>query len=95
MATIRRHGVGERIIYFYVADTDGHAWPVLPTRRLISATPGQLGELMVRHGVVTVPETASLLDALELFVLYQFFAFPICRRGTQSRQGNRYQQLHR
>jgi len=77
LAAIRRHGVGERIIYFYVADTDGRLAGVLPTRRLLSATPeSKLGELMVRR-VVTVPETASLLDALELFVLYKFFAFPV------------------
>ena len=77
LAAIRRHGVGERIIYFYVADTEGRLAGVLPTRRLLSAaSEAKLGELMVRR-VVTVPETASLLDALELFVLYKFFAFPV------------------
>jgi len=77
LAAIRRHGVGERIIYFYVSDQDGRLAGVLPTRRLLSATPeSKLGDLMVRR-VVTVPESATLLDALELFVLYKFFAFPV------------------
>jgi len=31
---------------------------------------------MIRR-VVAIPETATLLDALELFVLYKFFAFPV------------------
>ena len=31
---------------------------------------------MIRR-VVAVPETATLLDALELFVIYKFFAFPV------------------
>jgi len=80
LAAIREHGIGERIIYFYVADAEGRLAGVLPTRRLLSASPEvKLGELMVRR-VVTVPESASLLDALELFVLYKFFAFPIIDR---------------
>jgi magnesium transporter len=77
LAAIRQHGVGERIIYFYVADAEGRLAGVLPTRRLLSASPqSKLGELMVRR-VVTVPDSASLMDALELFVLYKFFAFPV------------------
>src|ERR1051326_829577 len=73
LAAIRRNGVGERIIYFYVADADGRLAGVLPTRRLLSApTESKLGDLMIRR-VVTVPESATLLDALELFVLYKFF----------------------
>ena len=31
---------------------------------------------MIRR-VVALPETATLLDACELFVLYKFFAFPV------------------
>jgi CBS domain-containing protein len=77
LAAIRQHGVGERIIYFYVADEDGRLAGVLPTRRLLSSAPeAKLADLMVRR-VVSVPETATLLDALELFVLYKFFAFPV------------------
>ena len=83
LAAIRQHGIGERIIYFYVVDTEGRLAGVLPTRRLLSATSeSKLGDLMVRR-VVTVPETASLLDALELFVLYKFFAFPVIDAGRK------------
>lgn len=77
LAVIRERGIGERIIYFYVADAAARLTGVLPTRRLLTAagaTP--LGEVMIRR-VVAIPQTATLLEACELFVLYKFFAFPV------------------
>jgi magnesium transporter len=77
LAAIRQHGVGERIIYFYVADSAGRLAGVLPTRRLLCAQPeARLEDLMIRR-VVAIPENATLLEACELFVLYKFFAFPV------------------
>ncbi len=77
LAAIRRHGVGERIVYFYVADAEGRLAGVLPTRRLLaSPSESKLADLMIRR-VVTIPATATLLDALELFVLYTFFALTV------------------
>ncbi len=77
LAAIRQHGIGERIVYFYVADADGRLVGVLPTRRLLSSAPeAKLDELMMRR-VVAIPETATLLEACELFVLYKFFAIPV------------------
>ena len=77
LAAIRQNGVGERIIYFYVADAAGRLAGVLPTRRLLSSAPeSKLEDLMIRR-VVTIPESATLLDACEQFVLYKFFAFPV------------------
>lgn len=74
---IRQHGLGERIIYFYVADAAGRLAGVLPTRRLLSSPlEVRLAEIMIRR-VVALPETATVLDACELFVLYKFFAFPV------------------
>jgi magnesium transporter len=74
---IRREGVGERVIYFYVVDEQERLVGVVPTRRLLTAsleTP--LGEIMVRR-VVAIPATATVLDACEFFVLYKFLAFPV------------------
>ncbi len=74
---IRREGVGERVIYFYVVDEQKRLVGVMPTRRLLTApleTP--LSEIMVRR-VVAVPATATILDACEFFVLYKFLAFPV------------------
>src|SRR5881296_3503747 len=74
---IRREGVGERVIYFYVVDKEKRLVGVVPTRRLLTApleTP--LREIMVRR-VAAVPATATILDACEFFVLYKFLAFPV------------------
>ena len=77
LETIRRQGLGERIIYFYVVDDDDRLAGVLPTRRLLTASPDtRLESLMVRR-VVAIPANASVLDACEFFVLYKFFAFPV------------------
>ena len=38
---IRERGVGEKIVYFYVVDTDERLVGVLPTRRLLTAPLGQ------------------------------------------------------
>ena len=74
---IREKGVGEKIIYFYVVDERERLVGVLPTRRLLM-TPLEkiLGEIMITR-VVTIPHTATVLEACELFALHKFFAFPV------------------
>ena len=77
LAEIRRQGVGEKVIYFYVVDDQEHLLGVLPTRRLLTAQLDQtLGEIMFSR-VVTVPHTATILEACELFVMHRFLAFPV------------------
>ena len=74
---IRREGVGERVIYFYVVDEEKRLAGVVPTRRLLTtALQARLSEIMVRR-VVAIPATATVLDACEFFVLYKFLAFPV------------------
>jgi magnesium transporter len=74
---IRHEGVGERVIYFYVADEQKRLMGVLPTRRLLSASlQTRLCEIMVPR-VIAIPSTATILDACEFFVLYKFLAFPV------------------
>ena len=77
LALIREHGIGERIVYFYVVDDTDRLVGVLPTRRLLTAAlDARLGDVMVRR-VVAVPRTATLLDACDLFVMHKFFALPV------------------
>src|SRR5436309_12549370 len=74
---IRREGVGERVIYFYVVDERRSLIGVVPTRRLLTASlEAQLREIMMRR-VVAIPANATVLDACEFFVLYKFLAFPV------------------
>jgi magnesium transporter len=74
---VRRQGIGEKIVYFYVVDPEDRLAGVLPTRRLLTAPLDQrLSELMIKR-VVTIPHTASVLEACELFVLHKFLAIPL------------------
>src|SRR5260221_5171831 len=74
---IRQRGVGEKIIYFYAVDEDGCLTGVLPTRRLLTAPLTQrLSEVMIPR-VVTILQTATVLEACEAFVLHKFLAFPV------------------
>src|SRR2546429_8829012 len=80
---IRHQGVGERVIYFFATDAEGRLVGVLPTRRLLIAPlETRLEEIMGRRGIA-LPANATVLEACEVFVLYQFFSFP--RVGSSPR----------
>jgi magnesium transporter len=77
LETIRRQGLGEKVVYFYVVDEQEHLVGVLPTRRLLTTAPEQrLVEIMLNR-VVAIPHTASILEACEMFVMHRFLAFPV------------------
>jgi magnesium transporter len=66
-----------RIIYFYVADSDGRLMGVVPTRRLLlSARDRRLAQIMIEP-VIAIPRNATVLDACEFFIFHKFLAFPI------------------
>jgi magnesium transporter len=66
-----------RILYFYVVNEDGHLVGVVPARRLLLSPPEQLvAEIMVQK-VVTLPATATVLEACEFFLLHRFLALPV------------------
>ncbi len=75
--SIRRQGLGEKVVYFYVVDESERLVGVLPTRRLlVSALDQRLDEIMIAR-VVALPDSATILEACELFVLHRFLAFPV------------------
>ncbi len=77
LAQIREHGAAQQIIYFYVVDAEQRLVGVLPTRRLLLAAPdARLQDIMIDR-IVTIPETATVLEACEMFVMHKFLAFPV------------------
>ncbi|HEY2883576.1 MAG TPA: magnesium transporter [Pirellulales bacterium] len=77
LASIRQNPTIGRIIYFYVVDEEGRLCGVVPTRRLLlSALETPVTQIMVEN-VTTIPETATVLDACELFTTHRLLAFPI------------------
>lgn len=77
MDSIRRQGLGEKIVYFYVVDDYDRLTGVLPTRRLLtSALDRPLADLMIPR-VIAIPQTATVMDACDLFILHKFLALPV------------------
>lgn len=74
---IRQRGIGEKIVYFYVVDARNRLMGVLPTRRLLTAALDRpLADVMIAP-VIGIPQTATVLEACEAFVLHKFLAFPV------------------
>ncbi|OAI45885.1 hypothetical protein AYO44_02500 [Planctomycetaceae bacterium SCGC AG-212-F19] len=66
-----------RILYFYVVDGDGRLHGVLPTRRLLLSAPERpVADIMIKQ-VITIPQSATVLEACEFFTLHRLLAFPI------------------
>ncbi len=74
---IRKEGVGEKIVYFYVVDDEERLVGVLPTRRLLIEMPDRLISESMIKSVVALPSTATVFDACEMFVMYKFLALPV------------------
>lgn len=77
LSQIRQSGVGERLIYFYVIDSEGRLKGVLPTRRLLTAPLGDpVGSHMIVNVTVLRPNE-TLLHASDVFSRNKFLALPV------------------
>ncbi len=83
LSFIRVQGLGEQIVYFYVTDDGGRLVGIVPTRRLLtSPLEKKISDIMERK-VVSVPDTFTVFDACEFFVLYRYMAFPVVTYDNQ------------
>jgi magnesium transporter len=74
---IRQAPMPARIVYFYVVDEEGHLKGVIPSRSLLlTASEVRIADIMLK-GVIAIPQSATVLDACEFFVLHRFLAFPV------------------
>jgi magnesium transporter len=77
LADLRVQQPQGRIIYFYVMDDADGLEGVVPTRRLLLSPPdAKVADLMMRD-VVTIPSTATVREACELFLAHRYLAFPV------------------
>lgn len=75
--SIRENPPESRIIYFYVVDDQNCLKGVVPTRRLLLNPPQRpLREIMVAN-VLSIPSTATVLEACEFFIFHRLLAFPV------------------
>jgi magnesium transporter len=77
LVRLRANPPDGRIIYFYVVDAEDHLLGVVPTRRLLlSPAERPITEIMVKQ-VIAIPQTSTILEACEFFILHKLLAFPI------------------
>lgn len=77
LESLREQPPEGRIVYFYVTDEMDHLQGVVPTRRLLLEAPDRpLESLMVRN-VISIPATATVVDACEFFMFHRLLAFPV------------------
>src|ERR1700676_4056801 len=81
--SLRTQNLAEKIIYFYVLDADRKLVGVVPTRRLLMSMPETKGAEIMGQRVVSIPDTMSVLDACEFFVMYRLLAFPVVDRDNR------------
>jgi magnesium transporter len=80
---LRRNPPAGRVIYFYVVDDQGRLQGVVPTRRLVLSAPDKpLADLMIRK-VVTLPASATVLEACEFFIQHRLLALPVVGEAGQ------------
>ncbi len=66
-----------RVVYFYVVDAERRLQGVVPTRKLLlSPLSATLSSIMSAR-LITIPATATVLDACEFFTLHKLLAFPV------------------
>jgi len=77
IASLKTRELGDDILYFYVIDSSGRLLGVVPVRRLLlSRSDSRIGEIMI-HDLVSIPCTATLLEASEVLLEKRLLALPI------------------
>lgn len=85
LEVIRRSGLEERIFYFYAVDAEGRLSGVVPARRLLTESLEKSVREVMMSRVLSLPETATLLEACECFILHKFLAIPVVDAGKRLR----------
>lgn len=77
LAEIRANPPGGRIVYFYVVDDQERLVGVLPTRSMLLSPEETIVDQTMITNLVTISQSATVLDACEFFLLHRLLAFPI------------------
>lgn len=75
--SVRSQPHKQRIIYFYVVDGENRLVGVVPTRRLLMSPLATLIREIMIDKVISIPDTMTVGDACEFFVMHQLLAFPV------------------
>ena len=70
-------GITQQIVYFYVADDQKRLVGVVPVRSLLMSQPTDIISQIMLKDIVSVPVTASVQMACELFYKHRYLALPV------------------
>ena len=77
LTRLRSENLGERIVYFYVLDSEGRLTGVLPTRRLLLSGPEvRVSDIMI-HPAVACGDAEPFINALRAMREHHFAALPV------------------
>jgi magnesium transporter len=77
VASLRGEQETGGIYYVYVTDEAGVLKGVIPVRRMLAVDPSTRADEIMICKLVTLPESATVSEALELFMGYKLLAFPV------------------
>ncbi len=77
LANLRKEGVDDHIIYFYVIDEENRLLGVVDTRQLLLSDPKTKVKEVARTSLITLSEDQTLADALEIFDHHKLLALPV------------------
>lgn len=77
LKAVREFRAPRHILYLYVTDAEGRLTGVLPTRALLTEPEeARVGTLSISR-IVSLPDTVTMGDAAEMFVMHRLLALPI------------------
>ena len=74
---LRAAAMAGTFFYLYVIDETDRLVGVIQTRRLLTSPLDSRADAIMSKNVIAIPDSFTLLDACEFFVLHKFLAFPV------------------
>lgn len=74
---LRHKNVANKIVYFYVVDSEQRLKGVVPTRKLLLKDPSEKIADIVEYSVIRLQADQTLKDAMEVFARHRLLAIPI------------------
>jgi magnesium transporter len=74
---LRTRKIEQKVTYFYVTDETGRLMGVIPTRKLLLGDPSELVRKVMDPYVISIPDTMTLEEAMEMFAMHRLLAFPV------------------
>ncbi|HOW56404.1 MAG TPA: magnesium transporter [Smithellaceae bacterium] len=75
--SIRKSKTEATILYFYVLDEEDRLVGVIQTRKLLTSPLDAPVDSIMATNLIAIPDSATLMEALEFFILHRYLAFPI------------------